>query len=257
MRLTKQTKNKVQGSAVNQGRDCRLSLETLEPRMLLSVQYSLADVGTLVGDDSLAWSIDNSGQIDELDLVSPGTPPAYVYDDSNLSVTEPPPATTTYSADYLVAPNTPWLLIEAEWENANDNVTVEVTDPDGIVYAEADFGSYSHIMIVDTLTDSYRKTVFVNEPDPGTWSVEFFSSVDLVNIAISGVVQDGLPTIEITGVDPDFLSQEVTVEYAAVWTDTNTEINFYYDTDAENTDGVLWAGDIAPTATGTAVWDIS
>ncbi|MBN1846388.1 MAG: hypothetical protein JW810_11935, partial [Sedimentisphaerales bacterium] len=175
----------------------------------------------------------------------------------SLPAPQTPPGKAAYSADYLVEPNTPWLLMGADWENAEDNVTVEVTDPQGNVYAEDDLDSLDHIMIVDVMSDSYGKTVYVHEPEAGTWSVRFISSGDLTGMAISGVIQATPPAIEITGVDPDPASRKVTIEYTADWSDDDTVINLYYDTDAENADGLQLAGDIAPTTGGTQVWDTS
>ncbi|MBN1845535.1 MAG: hypothetical protein JW810_07615, partial [Sedimentisphaerales bacterium] len=85
MRSIKQARNKAQGSVENPARDCRLSLETLEPRVLLSVQYSLTDLGTLGGDFSVALGINAGGQVVGYSGDDAGVTRAFLWENGAMS----------------------------------------------------------------------------------------------------------------------------------------------------------------------------
>ncbi|MBI9018982.1 MAG: hypothetical protein JEZ07_17160 [Phycisphaerae bacterium] len=164
-------------------------------------------------------------------------------------------AITNSVADYTVEPGTGWLLMGADWENSNSNTTVEIIDPQGKVYPENTFDDLDNIFIVDTLTDDQGKSVYVHEPEPGTWSIRFINPEQLTGLQVNSMVQNESSEVEIVSVETDPWDQEAIIDYTSDWSDNDTVINFYYDTDNQNGDGFQFAADIVPTASNSVIWD--
>ncbi|MDB5391985.1 MAG: hypothetical protein JWM11_7631, partial [Planctomycetaceae bacterium] len=81
--------------------------------------------------------------------------------------------------------NSGMFLLTATWENDGGNVPVEVVDPNGRVYTEADFDNTS-IGVVDTLSDATSKTVGLINPIPGDWTLRIPDETGLGQIQMHG-----------------------------------------------------------------------
>ncbi|MDE5108917.1 MAG: hypothetical protein O4808_18300, partial [Trichodesmium sp. St17_bin3_1_1] len=141
---------------------------------------------------------------------------------------------------FIVAPDTPWILLSADWENNDENVQIRIEKPDGSFIEEADF-TENNIAIFEDLTDSDTRTAVIVNPTPGIWDIEVVDDSGLGTVEYLGVGASDIPTIEITSSNIDVNGEEVTINYEAFDSDSNAEIKLFYDTDNDGFDGILIA----------------
>lgn len=140
-----------------------------------------------------------------------------------------------------VAPNTQWITLGVQWENASDNVKVRLKDPDGNTIEESGFGE--NIAIVEELTDSITRTVAVGQPKAGTWNIEVVDDTGLGKVESAGYRDSTPPTIEVTAPTAQVSGPEVTIEYEVSEAESEVEVSLFYNDNKEELDGI-------PIATG-------
>ena len=156
---------------------------------------------------------------------------------------------------FAVTPNTPSIIVGAEWENSNNNVRVRIKTPDGNFIEEADFATYN-ITIVNELTDSRTRTVVIGNPNHGIWDIEVVSNQDLGNVEYSAFQNSVAPTIELTSPSFDILGTEVLISWNAFDSDSDAKISLFYDTDNQDFDGILITDNFYETdGRGNFVWN--
>ncbi len=144
---------------------------------------------------------------------------------------------------FIVSPDTPWILLSADWTNSNENVQVRIKKPDGSFIEEADF-SANNIAIFESLTDSDTRAVAVINPTAGIWDIEVVDDSNLGDIDYSGIKASDIPEINIIDPNEDIGGREVTINYEAFDSDSNAEVKLFYDDDNEGFDGILIADNL-------------
>ncbi|MBD2194135.1 MULTISPECIES: DUF4114 domain-containing protein [Calothrix] len=160
------------------------------------------------------------------------------------------------TSSFTIAPGTDWILMGADWENANDNVKVKVKAPDGTIFNESDFAVTGKIAIVDELTNSTTRVVIVSNPEPGIWDIDAVDETGLGQVTYSAFRDSIAPTIAITSPSTDITDQNVTISYNAFDADSNAKVSLFYDTDNEGFDGILIKDGLDETdGAGSFVWN--
>lgn len=138
-------------------------------------------------------------------------------------------------------------MFTATWENDVGNVPIEVIDPNGIVYTEADFDNTT-IGLIDPLSGPKSKSIGLSNPIPGDWTLRIPNEVGLGEVAMHGFFEVDPPSLSITALTP--AANDVTVGYNAVSTEATATVAFYFDSDNVGFNGELIAGDLLANGSG-------
>lgn len=157
---------------------------------------------------------------------------------------------------FLVASNTPWITLTADWETPSDNVRVRIKKPDGTFVEESDFAA-NNIAIFEPLTNSDTRTVVVINPVAGIWDIEVVNDSGLGNVQYTGTRNSISPTIQVTAPAIDVAgAPNVLINYNALDADSTAEVKLFYDTDNQGFDGILIADKLVEQdGAGSFVWN--
>ena len=139
---------------------------------------------------------------------------------------------------FTVAPGTPWIILNANWDNATANTPVEIKAPNGAIFKESDFAA-NKIAIVDALTSTTTKAVMIANPQPGNWDINLTNSAALGTVEYSAFEDSQAPTVQVAAPSKDVSGQNVTINYNAFDADSNAKVSLFYDTDNQGFDGIL------------------
>ncbi len=160
------------------------------------------------------------------------------------------------SATFSVEPNKEYVLLNASWTNAANNVPVEVIGPDGRIYTQADFAAGQKVEIVEDLSDPNQVTIAVNQPEGGNWTIQLGDTSQLGEVEFDALEDTADPTVQITNVAYDPTQKTVTINYQADDPDSLANVSLYYDTNGNGQDGVTIAHDLSE-GNGTFTFDAS
>ena len=156
---------------------------------------------------------------------------------------------------FTVAPGTPWIILNANWDNANTNTPVEIKAPNGAIFKESDFAA-NKIAIVDALTSATTKAVMIANPQPGNWDINLTNSAALGTVEYSAFEDSQAPTVQVTAPFKDVSGQNVTINYNAFDADSTAKVSLFYDTDNKGFDGILIKGGLEEKdGAGNFVWN--
>lgn len=145
------------------------------------------------------------------------------------------------------------FMLTATWENDVGNVPIEVVDPNGTVYTEADFNNTT-IGLIAPLSGPTSKSVGLLNPIPGDWTIRIPNETGLGQVAMHGFYEVAPPTLAINSLTPGV--DGIAVNYDAITTESDAKVTFFYDTDNVGFDGPMIAADIAGTGAGQSyVWN--
>ncbi|MCC3461435.1 MAG: DUF11 domain-containing protein [Microcoleus sp. PH2017_27_LUM_O_A] len=139
---------------------------------------------------------------------------------------------------FTVAPGTPWIILNANWDNASANTPVEIKAPNGAIFKESDFAA-NKIAVVDALTSTTTKAVVIANPQPGIWDINLTNPTALGTVEYSAFEDSQAPTVQVTSASKDVSGQNVTINYNAFDADSNAKVSLFYDTDNQGFDGIL------------------
>jgi len=142
---------------------------------------------------------------------------------------------------YLVADGLEYIILVADWENANDTARVRVEKPDGSFIEEADFAA-NNIAIFNGLTDSDTRAVVIENPVAGIWDLEVVDPTGLGAIEYAGIKPSVIPTVEVINPAETVAGGNVQIIYRSFDSDSDAEIQLFYDTDNDGFNGVLIQG---------------
>ena len=159
------------------------------------------------------------------------------------------------TSSYTIAPETEWIILNANWENSSDNATVNITKPDGTIINESEFQD-NNIAIVDEMVTDTTRAVIVKEPEPGIWDINLVDTTGLGEFAYTAFGDSTAPTIEITSLVTNESDSEVTINYDAFDVDSDAKISLFYDNNNQGTDGIIIETDLAETdGNGSYTWN--
>jgi uncharacterized repeat protein (TIGR01451 family) len=177
--------------------------------------------------------------------------------DSSLSNSKAPLAQSlaTQSNQYITQTNTKWLIMNAEWSNSKVTpLAIKVKSPDGKVISESDFAA-NNIAIIKDLTDSKNKSIIINKPLAGAWSMEVVDSTGLSNLQYRAFRDAVAPTIQL---DPivDTGTSNFTINYKAIDPDSAAKVSLFYSSDNKDFNGALIKNDLAENdGAGNFIWN--
>ncbi|WP_354636243.1 Calx-beta domain-containing protein [Planktothricoides raciborskii] len=161
-------------------------------------------------------------------------------------------------ATFAIAPDTPYILLFAEWENEANNVPVQIQAPDGTIYTEADFANLENIAVVEELTHSTKKAIAIAKPEAGNWTVQLPETSNLGNLELTALGGTHAPEIQLTSPAQDVTGPNVTIDYSAFDKDSDAKISLFYDDDREGFNGLLITDNLGETdGPGSYTWDTS
>ncbi|MCL1462940.1 lipase family protein [Argonema galeatum] len=156
---------------------------------------------------------------------------------------------------FIVNPSTNWVILGANWENAANNVPIQVKLPNGTILNESDFAA-NNITVVNDLTGSNTKGVIVYNPTPGVWDINVLNPTGLGNVRYSAFRDAVKPVVEVTNLSSNSTGSEVTINYKALDADSNAEVSLFYDTDNQGFDGIPIIRNLAESdGAGSFVWN--
>jgi len=156
---------------------------------------------------------------------------------------------------FTVAPGTPWIILNANWDNATTNTPVEIKAPNGVIFKESDFAA-NKIAIVDALTSTTTKAVMIANPQPGNWDINLTNSAALGTVEYSAFQDSQAPTVQVTAPSKDVSGQNVTINYNALDSDSTAKVSLFYDNDNQGFDGILIKGGLEEKdGAGNFVWN--
>ena len=156
---------------------------------------------------------------------------------------------------FTVAPGTPWIILNANWDNATANTPVEIKAPNGAIFKESDFAA-NKIAIVDALTSTTTKAVMIANPQPGNWDINLTNSAALGTVEYSAFQDSQAPTVQVMAQSKDVSGQNVTINYNAFDADSTAKVSLFYDTDNKGFDGILIKGGLEEKdGAGNFVWN--
>ena len=146
--------------------------------------------------------------------------------------------TASATKGFTVAPGTPWIILNANWDNATANTPVEIKAPNGAIFKESDFAA-NNMAIVDALTSATTKAVIIANPQPGNWDINLTNSAALGTVEYSAFQDSQAPTVQVTAPSKDVSGQNVTINYNAFDADSTAKVSLFYDNDNQGFDGIL------------------
>ena len=171
------------------------------------------------------------------------------------------------TGSFTITPNTQWLIMNANWDTATNNVPVQVKKPNGTIINELEFAANS-IAIVPALSTSTTKAVIVPNPTSGIWDIKVANPAGLGNVQYSAFRDSKAPTVQVTNVATDVIEQNIsslptdsigqniTINYNAFDPDSNAKVSFFYDTDNQGFNGILIKNNLDETdGTGSFTWN--
>ncbi|MEG4626021.1 CARDB domain-containing protein [Microcoleus sp. w1-18aA5] len=171
------------------------------------------------------------------------------------------------TSSFTITPNTQWLIMNANWDTATNNVPVQVKTPNGTIINESEFAANS-IAIVPALSTSTTKAVIVPNPTSGIWDIKVANPAGLGNVQYSAFRDSKAPTVQVINVATDVIErnisslltdasgQNVTINYNAFDPDSNAKVSFFYDTDNQGFNGILIKDGLDETdGTGNFTWN--
>jgi hypothetical protein len=149
-----------------------------------------------------------------------------------------------------------YAMLTATWEHETPGVQVRVIKPDGTVIEEKDFAS-NRIAIVDAFSSGKSRSVIIDSPEQGTWDLEITDVTGLgaVYYEATGAVQS--PSFNFIGSPRLLADGSVSFDFAASSQTPLTYVNFYYDDDLTELNGLL-AGSMElnpAVSSGTFTWN--
>lgn len=153
---------------------------------------------------------------------------------------------------FNIPANTDAYLLTASWENDVGDVPIEIVDPNGVTYTEADFDN-SAIGLVAPLSGPTSKSVGLSNPIPGDWTIRIPNETGLGQIALHAFHEIPAPTVDITSATPG--ANGIDVVYDAQSSEPGATVSFYYDTDDSGEDGPLIATDGSVGNDQSFLWD--
>ncbi|MGK7925690.1 MAG: Ig-like domain-containing protein, partial [Spirulina sp.] len=138
-----------------------------------------------------------------------------------------------------VETGTEWVVLSADWENANPNTKVRIKTPTGAFIDEVDFAA-NNFTIVPDFTDEDTRAIAIPNPSPGIWDIVVVDSTGLGTIDYHAIRDSIAPTIEITSPISDISSNgSVNIGFNALDSDSTAKIQLFYDDDNTGLDGIL------------------
>ena len=177
-----------------------------------------------------------------------------VFFNAEFKKTDAPPILPEVGS-FEVSENTPWIVLNAVWENSNSEVAVEIIAPDGTIFTEDTWDTDRFAIVEDFTTDTSRSVGILN-PEPGIWDIRAVDETGLGVVDYSGFRNSETPTLAITDVVANDTGSEVTITYDALDADSDATLSFFYDADNQGFDGILIETNITEAdGTSTYTWD--
>uniref|UniRef100_UPI0039C683D1 Calx-beta domain-containing protein n=1 Tax=Nodularia chucula TaxID=3093667 RepID=UPI0039C683D1 len=142
---------------------------------------------------------------------------------------------------FQVDTSTSWVIFNANWDTASENVQVQIIKPDGTILQESDFANSSDIAIIETLSGSTTRAVVVANPEAGIWDINVVDGTGLGDVQYSAFRDSERPVLEINSISSNADASEITINYTATDPDSEAQISLFYDDDATGNDGIFIA----------------
>jgi probable HAF family extracellular repeat protein len=160
------------------------------------------------------------------------------------------------SQAFHVDPNTPRLLLTAQWANIGANPVFEIVAPDSKVYSTAKLGKGSPVTVLNELSGPGYESLGVLKPLPGNWTIRSLRAGGSGSIQLGGYVDARPARTALTSLAQDPNSHGVDINYVSSVGDFPATVGFFYTDKPGLHAGVPIASSVPVTAgPNHLVWD--
>ncbi|GAA6164033.1 hypothetical protein NBRC116590_17370 [Pelagimonas sp. KU-00592-HH] len=114
---------------------------------------------------------------------------------------------------WQVQAGTQLLQMTVSWEVSSSSVEIRVVHPDGTIISEADFASHG-ISIYSEMTTEYARSVEIETPSEGIWSIEIVDPVGLGAIEYEAWTPTQDVSFNLSNLSRDAGSLQISVDYS-------------------------------------------
>lgn len=153
-----------------------------------------------------------------------------------------------------VPEGTDYLLLSANWTNADATAQLVVNLPDSTQLTEAEFAQ-NNIVIVDDLSSEFSRVAFAYRPQAGVWSVGAAGTIALGDVSSEILISNARSDIVFGAINWDQALGELSIDYIATDGDSEAEVSFFISRNGDGSEAILLG---RASETGTAqsfVWD--
>ena len=149
------------------------------------------------------------------------------------------------------------LLLAARWENPQLNVPLQLRDPTGRLYTEADIAVSTNMSVIAAFSDAYGKVIGVRDPAAGRWEIIVPDTAGLGQVTFNAYRDSSLQSIAVNAPATDVSAQPgVTVQYTAIDPGVTGRVSLFYDTTGQGRRGTSFAVDLPENdGPGSYTWD--
>ncbi|HEY9660823.1 MAG TPA: fibronectin type III domain-containing protein, partial [Allocoleopsis sp.] len=153
-----------------------------------------------------------------------------------------------------------YFLIDANWQNAANDVPITLTAPDGTVLTPDDLATGQSVAgkvarIVPEMVEATGKEVAIANPQAGTWQISIPDNLGVGNVKFTGWGKSASPTVKINSISIDRKQSNIAISYEATDSSPNAQVDLYYDPTGNGFDGYVIEEGLP--LSGTYNWKVS
>ena len=154
----------------------------------------------------------------------------------------------------LVPEGSEYLLLAANWTNADTSAELIITLPDGTQLSEAEFAQ-NNITVIDDFSNEFGRVAFAFQPQAGLWSVDVTSPNPLGNVTSEILVSNARSDVIFNAVNWDQGARQLSIDYIATDGDSDAEVSFFISPNADGSEAILLGSGVETGEAQTFVWD--
>ena len=160
----------------------------------------------------------------------------------------------TTQRKFSIEADSPYAMFASTWDSASATAMIELVDPTGTVFTEADIENEQAIILVESSSTS--RTIAVIEPAAGEWTVRITDAIadDLGETNFTTFVEGDPLSIDVTSA---VLSDaDLTIDFETTEATEQSTVSLFIDSDQRDFDGTLLVADLPIATDGSGSFTI-
>ncbi|WP_323785513.1 hypothetical protein [Thalassovita sp.] len=142
-----------------------------------------------------------------------------------------PNAFTSAFSGWALTGSMDLVLLTAQWSNAVSDASLVLIGPDGSQYDETDIASLSFAQVIDVWSDGTSRSIILDPPEAGNWSLRVESATDLTNLSFNALETANPASVEITNAQADSSTGILGVDVDVSGLTGASQLNLYLASD--------------------------